>query len=136
MKIQKTLNSIKTFLDTTIFRWPKRFLSIVFMVPLVIVGFVTTICWSLRPLPLLVSYLLDGLNALLIGILIKFLKPMIWITSLHQTQIQFTLLLTDSLTNSIQRGKTLEKLSISWIVLLERKLNRILTKVIRILLNT
>ena len=135
MKIQKTLNSLKTFLGITTFKWPRRFLLIVLMVPLVIVGFVTTICWLLRLLLLLVSYLFDGLNVLLIGILTGFLKRMPWIMCLHQTQTQFILLLTDSLANSIQRGKTLETLSISWIVLLERKLNRLLTKVIRISLH-
>ena len=136
MKTQKILNLKKTFLDMTIFRWPKRFLSIVLMVPLVITGFVTIISWLLRPLLLLVSYLFDGLSVLLIGFLIRLLEPMGWIMLLRQTQIRFIFVLTNLLTKCLLIDRTLRKLSTSWIVLLEKRLNHLLIKVIRSCLDT
>ena len=135
MKIPKTPNYLKTFPNITIFNLLKRFLSTLHMVLLGIIGFVITICWLLKLLLLLVSYLYVGLNVILMTILMTCWKQITKITLLRQIQTQYILLLTDWLVKCLKRVQILQKLSTSWTRSLEIRLNLLLIKVIKIWLR-
>ena len=76
-KLKKTISKFNNI------QMAKRFLLIVHMVLLVMSGLGIIIFWLLKQLLPVVNFLLDILNILLMGILIKYLKPMEKITLLR-----------------------------------------------------
>ena len=88
-KLKKTISKFNNI------QMAKRFLLIVHMVLLVMSGLGIIIFWLLKQLLPVVNFLLDILNILLMGILIKYLKPMEKITLLHQIRIRCIFVLTN-----------------------------------------
>ena len=132
MRILKTLNYSRIFQNITISNLQKRFHSIVHTVLLGIIGFVIMICWLLKQLLLLVSYLFVGLSVLLMSILIICLKPLEKILLLQVIQTRYMFALIDLSVWCLLRNKKLKRLSDSWATWPERKLNLSLRKVINL----
>ena len=125
----------KQFQNLIISKWPKRFLLIVHMVLLVITGLGIIIFWSLKQLLLVVNLLLDILNILLMGILIKYLKQIKKITLLRQIRTRCIYVLINLLARYSNQKPTNPKSLISWIRSLQIKSNLLLIKLIRSSLN-
>ena len=135
MKIQKIKNYLKTFQDTTTFRWLKRFHSTLLMVQSVMHTLGITIYSLLKGLLQVVSYLFAGLSLLLIGISIRFVELLKKISFLRLIPTRCTLHLTDLLIVLLKRDMILQELSTHWTVLLKIKLNLLLIRVIQNLLR-
>ena len=140
MKILKNLDYSKILQSITISNLQKRFLSTLRMVLLGIIGFVITICWSLKQLLLLVSYPFVGLSLLLMSILMVCLRPITKIISLPQIQIQYMSFLTRFIDKVFKTKKeegqdTKRIISFLDTVALEINLNLLLIRVIRVCIS-
>ena len=135
MRTLRTLNYSKIFQSIITYKWLKRFLSTLHMVLLGMFGFVIMICWLLKQLLLLVSYLFVGLSVMLTSILMIFLKPLDKITFLRVIQIRFMFALTHLSVRCLMRERRLKKLSSLWMTWLDRRLSHSLRKVINVCMN-
>ena len=135
MKIPKIKNYLKTFQDTTIFKWLKRFNSTLRTVLSVMRTLGITIYSLLKGLLQVVSYLFAGLSLLLIGISIRFVELLKRFSFLRLIPTRCTLHLIDLLILLLRRDTILQKSSTHWIVVLKIRLNLLLIRVIQNLLR-
>ena len=125
----------KTSPDTTTSKWRRRFLSILRMALLGIIGFVISILWLLLQSLRVGSCLYAGLKKVSTFILTSSWKRRTWTTLLHQIPIRCTSLLTHWLIKCLERERQLSLLSPSWTVLQKRSLNRLLADLIKLSLR-
>ena len=135
MKTLKIKNYLKTFQDTTTFKWLKRFHLTLLMVQSVMHTLGISIYSLLKVLLRVVSYLFAGLSLLLIGISIRLWVLLMKISWLQVIPIRCTLHLTDLLIKCLNHSQMLERLPTSWTLLLRKRLNLLLIRVIKICLN-
>ena len=114
MKELKTPNLKKQYQNLITSKWIKRFLSNDYIFLLVIIGLGIIIFW-LKIITTSGQFLLDILNILLMGILIKYLEQKKRITLLHQIRTRCISVLTNLLIKYSKEKKIKKKSWTSWI---------------------